>query len=124
MPSLVYRSYRLLCFRPSPAGTQIHLRSRIHKEVGIRQRGVCVIAPGMQGGLRTVNTSLMVLLTFAYALSRDYQILDAPGRQQAMASTSALLPISWEAFPKPGEVGAKSMETMLDRQCSVSRPSA
>lgn len=36
------------------------------------------IGPGAQGGLRTMNTNLMVLLTFSYDV-RDYQIIDAPG---------------------------------------------
>jgi uncharacterized protein (TIGR03435 family) len=36
------------------------------------------IRPGAQGGIRTENTSVMALLTFAYDV-RDYQFVDAPG---------------------------------------------
>jgi uncharacterized protein (TIGR03435 family) len=73
------------------------------------------IGPGMQGGLRTVNTSLLVLLTFAYDV-RDYQIINAPGWAKVEGFDVSFTPDKPEAFPKPGEADLKSLETMMDRQ--------
>jgi uncharacterized protein (TIGR03435 family) len=73
------------------------------------------IGPGMQGGLRTTNTSLMVLLTFAYDV-RDYQLIDVPGWAKGEGFDVSFTPDKPEVLPKPGEVDAKAMETMMDRQ--------
>jgi bla regulator protein blaR1 len=73
------------------------------------------IGPGPQGGLRTSNTNLMVLLTFAYDV-RDYQILDAPGWSKGEGFDVSFTPEKPEAPIKPGEADAKSMETMMQRQ--------
>jgi uncharacterized protein (TIGR03435 family) len=73
------------------------------------------IGPGPQGGLRTTNTSLMVLLTFAYDV-RDYQILEAPGWSKGEGFDVSFTPEKPETPLKPGEVDAKSIETMMQRQ--------
>jgi uncharacterized protein (TIGR03435 family) len=73
------------------------------------------IGPGSQGGLRTTNTNLMVLLTFAYDV-RDYQIIDAPGWARSEGFDVSFTPDKPEAFPKPGEGDMKSLEPMMDRQ--------
>jgi uncharacterized protein (TIGR03435 family) len=73
------------------------------------------IGPGTEGGLRTANTSLMVLLMFAYDV-RDYQIIDAPGWAKNEGFDVSFTPDKAEALPKPGEADAKQMETMMDRQ--------
>jgi bla regulator protein blaR1 len=73
------------------------------------------IGPGAQGGLRTTNTNLMVLMTFAYDV-RDYQIIDAPGWARGEGFDVSFTPDKPEVLPKPGEGDAKSLETMMDRQ--------
>src|SRR5882724_11697320 len=73
------------------------------------------IGPGPQGGMRTTNTNLMTLLTFAWDV-RDYQIIDAPGWARTEGFDLTFTPDKPEALPKPGEADAKAMETMMDRQ--------
>ena len=73
------------------------------------------IGPGPQGGLRTSNTSLMTLLTFAYDV-RDYQILEAPGWSKTDGFDVSFTPEKPETPLKPGEADAKSMEIMMHRQ--------
>jgi bla regulator protein blaR1 len=73
------------------------------------------ISPGPQGGLRTTNTNLLLLLTFAYDV-RDYQILEAPGWAKSEGFDISFTPDKPEAVPQSGGSGAKSMETMMDRQ--------
>jgi bla regulator protein blaR1 len=73
------------------------------------------IGPGPQGGLRSSNTTLMVLLTFAYDV-RDYQILEAPGWSKNEGFDVSFTPEKPETPLKPGEADAKSMETMMHRQ--------
>src|SRR5436190_20674469 len=68
------------------------------------------IGPGPQGGLRTMNTSLMTLLTFSYDV-RDYQIIDAPGWVKGESFDVSFTPDKPEALPGPG-TDVKSMETM------------
>src|SRR5450432_2544685 len=67
------------------------------------------IGPGPQGGLKSMNTNLMVLLTFAYDV-RDYQIIDAPGWAKGEGFDVSFTPDKPETPPKPGETDAKSME--------------
>jgi bla regulator protein blaR1 len=73
------------------------------------------IGPGAQGGLRTMNTNLMTLLTFSYDV-REYQIMDAPGWANGEGFDVSFTPDKPESFPKPGEATAKIMETLMDRQ--------
>jgi bla regulator protein blaR1 len=73
------------------------------------------IGPGAQGGLRTMNTNLMVLLTFSYDV-RDYQIIDAPKWATGESFDVSFTPDKPESFPKPGEADVKIMETLMDRQ--------
>jgi len=73
------------------------------------------IGPGPQGGLHSSNTTVMVLLTFAYDV-RDYQILEAPGRSKSEGFDVSFTPEKPGTPLKPGEADAKSMETMMHRQ--------
>jgi uncharacterized protein (TIGR03435 family) len=73
------------------------------------------IEPGPQGGLRTTNTGLMMLLTMAYDV-RDYQIIDAPGWARSEGFDISFTPDKPEALPKPGEGGVQEVETMMVRQ--------
>jgi uncharacterized protein (TIGR03435 family) len=73
------------------------------------------IGPGPQGGLRTSNTSLMTLITFAYDV-RDYQVLDAPGWAKSEGFDVSFTPDKPEAFPKPGEATIAQMQPMMERQ--------
>jgi uncharacterized protein (TIGR03435 family) len=77
-------------------------------------RGI-LIQPGPQGGLRSTNTPLLVLITFAYDV-RDYQVLDAPGWAKGEGYDVSFTPDRPEALPKPGEASAATMRTMMGRQ--------
>jgi bla regulator protein blaR1 len=72
-------------------------------------------SPGAQGGLKTKNTNLMMLLSFAYDV-RDYQIIGAPGWATGEGFDVSFTPDKPESFPKPGEATAQNMETMMGRQ--------
>ena len=73
------------------------------------------IQPGPQGGLRTTNTSLITLLTFAYDV-RDYQFLDAPGWVKTDGFDVSFTPDRPEILPKPGEGRIQDLEPVMDRQ--------
>jgi len=73
------------------------------------------IGPGPQGGLKTMNTNLMTLLTFSYDV-RDYQIIDAPGWARGEGYDVTFTPDKVETFPKPGEATADNMESLMGRQ--------
>jgi uncharacterized protein (TIGR03435 family) len=73
------------------------------------------IGPGPQGGLRTTNTSLMTLITFAYDV-RDYQVLDAPNWAKSEGFDVSFTPDKPEAFPKPGEATIAQMQPFMERQ--------
>ena len=59
---------------PPPAHTYEVVSIRAAKSGDANSR----IGPGAQGGMRTQNTTVMQLLTFAYDM-RDYQFDDVPG---------------------------------------------
>jgi bla regulator protein BlaR1 len=59
------------------------------------------LAPGPQGGLRSTNTSTMLLITFAYQC-RDYQIVNAPGWVTADRFDISFTPDKPERNPEPG----------------------
>jgi uncharacterized protein (TIGR03435 family) len=73
------------------------------------------IGPGPQGGMKTMNTSLMVLITYAYDV-RDYQVMDAPKWATGDGFDVTFTPDQGEAFPKPGEADVKVMDVLMDRQ--------
>lgn len=72
------------------------------------------IGPGPQGGMRTQNTNLMTLITFAYDV-REYQVLEAPGWAKGHGFDVSFTPDKPEALPGPGS-GILEMETMMNRQ--------
>jgi uncharacterized protein (TIGR03435 family) len=74
-----------------------------------------MIGRGPQGGLKTTNTNLLTLMTFAYGV-RDYQIIDAPGWARGEGFDVSFTPDKPEVFPKPGEGDLKALESMMDRQ--------
>ncbi len=74
------------------------------------------INPGPQGGLRTTNTNLMSLITFAWDV-RDYQVLDAPGWVKSDPFDVSFTPDKAEKMPPPGSPLVE-IQTMMDRQRS------
>jgi uncharacterized protein (TIGR03435 family) len=72
------------------------------------------IGPGPQGGIRTVNTSLITLISFAWDV-RDYQIVDAPAWAKTQGFDVSFVPDKPEALPGPGSA-MTAVETMMDRQ--------
>jgi uncharacterized protein (TIGR03435 family) len=71
------------------------------------------IGPGPQGGLRTENTTLMLLLTFAYNV-RDYQIEDAPGWINSQRYDITFTPDRSETAPSPG-MPLQQMQGFMER---------
>ncbi len=59
------------------------------------------IGPGPQGGLRTENTSVMVLIAFAYSI-QNYQIVGAPGWASSERFDVMFTPDKTEINPGPG----------------------
>jgi len=59
------------------------------------------LAPGPQGGLRSTNTSTMLLITFAYQC-RDYQIVNAPAWVASERFDVSFTPDKPERSPAPG----------------------
>jgi uncharacterized protein (TIGR03435 family) len=71
------------------------------------------IGPGPQGGLKTENTSIMLLMTFAYGV-RDYQIEDAPGWVSSQRYDITFTPDKTETTPSPG-MPLKQMQGFMER---------
>ncbi len=71
------------------------------------------IGPGPQGGLKTENTTLMLLLTFAYNV-RDYQIEEAPGWVSSQRYDITFTPDRSETTPSPG-MPLKQMQGFMER---------
>ncbi len=72
------------------------------------------IGPGPQGGMRTSNTTLQMLIAFVYNV-QDYQIVDAPAWVKSEAFDVSFTPDRPEAMPGPGtKVG--EVETYIGRQ--------
>ncbi|HEX3878250.1 MAG TPA: M56 family metallopeptidase [Bryobacteraceae bacterium] len=71
------------------------------------------IGPGPQGGMRTQNTTTMMLLTFAYGV-RDYQISGAPGWVSSDHFDITFTPDKPEATPKQG-IPLKELDAFMSR---------
>ncbi|HEY4086022.1 MAG TPA: M56 family metallopeptidase, partial [Bryobacteraceae bacterium] len=71
------------------------------------------IGPGPQGGLKTENTTLMLLVTFAYNV-RDYQIERAPGWVNSQRYDVTFTPDRSETTPSPG-MPLKQMQGFMER---------
>jgi uncharacterized protein (TIGR03435 family) len=72
------------------------------------------IGPGAQGGVRTQNTTVMQLLTFAYDM-RDYQFEEAPGWVRSERFDVNFTPDKPEIQPGPG-MARDRIEALFDRQ--------
>jgi uncharacterized protein (TIGR03435 family) len=71
------------------------------------------IGPGPQGGLRTTNTPVMALLTFAYDL-RDYQFVNVPQWVKTERFDVSFTPDTPEQPPSP-DMKPKDAESLFDR---------
>jgi uncharacterized protein (TIGR03435 family) len=119
MRSFLLLAFSLSSFAQTPPEPKYGYEVASIKKSDPTERGVR-IGPGPQGGLRTTNTSLMTLITFAYDV-RDYQVLDAPGWARPGWVKSEGFDVSFtpdkpEALPKPGEATAAAMQPMMERQ--------
>jgi uncharacterized protein (TIGR03435 family) len=94
-PAPVYRYEVVSIHRSAPGQTDVH------------------IGPGPQGGIRTENTSAMVLLTAAYGV-QDYQIVDAPRWVSSDHFDVTLTPDKAEIAPEPG-MATKDIEAYMHR---------
>lgn len=69
--------------------------------------------PGPQGGIRSQNTAVMMLLTFAYDL-RDYQFVGVPGWVRSDRYDISFTPDKPEGAPAPG-MSRQQLEGMFNR---------
>ena len=69
--------------------------------------------PGPQGGIRSQNTPVMMLLTFAYDV-RDYQFIGVPGWVRAERYDISFTPDKPEGAPGPG-MSRQQLEGMFNR---------
>lgn len=72
------------------------------------------IGPGPQGGMRTSNTSLLTLITFAWDV-RNYQVLEVPGWAKNEGFDVTFTPDKAEVVPAQGSK-AGEVESFIDRQ--------
>ena len=85
----------------------------IHKSSPDQRR--VLIGPGPQGGLRSQNTTAMMLLTYAYQV-RDYQIIGAPGWVSSDRFDVSLTPDKAEVVPTPGPaIVLKEVDAFMNR---------
>lgn len=101
-----------VCAAQSPTEPQYGYEVASVKKAAPRQ-GIR-IGPGPQGGLRTENTSLLTLITFAYDI-RDYQLLDAPGWVKGDAFDVSFTPDKPETPMDPSQ-GIAQLEPRMRRQ--------
>jgi uncharacterized protein (TIGR03435 family) len=69
--------------------------------------------PGPQGGMRSQNTAVMMLLTFAYDV-RDYQFVGVPGWVRSDRYDISFTPDKPEGAPAPG-MSRQQLEGMFNR---------
>lgn len=96
LPPAPAHTYEVVSIRPSAPGDP---NSRL--------------GPGPQGGMRTQNTTVMQLLTFAYDL-REYQFANVPGWVTSSRFDVTFTPDKPEAAPGPG-MPREQMEGMFNR---------
>ena len=96
----------ILCAQTPPSPAYTYDVVSVHPSSSV-QHGM-QIGPGPQGGVRTVNTPVMMLLTFSYDV-RDYQFVEGQLGCPPTTSMSALRRISRRALlagvPQPTSYG-------------------